>query len=162
VDCYLVKPVSQSDLLDAILEALHPATRAERSGSRRAAVSPQAPAVRPLRVLLAEDNAVNQKLAVHLLEKQGHQVTVAGSGRGALAAGGVADWGGPPPPEGGSRDRFDLVLMDVQMPELGGFEATAAIRADEKKTGGHIPIIALTAHAMKGDRERCLAAGMDD
>src|SRR5205823_6328444 len=103
---------------------------------------------RRLRVLLAEDNAVNQKLMVRLLEKWGHQVTVAANGQEALAA--------------TEREPFDLVLMDVQMPEVGGFEATAAIRAREKQTGGHLPVVAMTAHAMEGDRERCLAAGMDD
>jgi signal transduction histidine kinase/ActR/RegA family two-component response regulator len=101
-----------------------------------------------MHILLAEDNAVNQKLAMRLLEKQGHKVVAADNGKEALAA--------------LEKDRFDLVLMDVQMPEMGGFEATAAIREKEKATGSHIPIIAMTAHAMKGDRERCLAAGMDD
>jgi CheY-like chemotaxis protein len=98
-------------------------------------------------VLLAEDNAVNQRLALRLLEKQGHTVVVAINGKEAVEA--VA------------RERFDLVLMDVQMPELDGLEATALIRAQEQETGGHVPILALTAHAMKGDRERCLEAGMD-
>jgi CheY-like chemotaxis protein len=102
---------------------------------------------RPLRILLAEDNVVNQKVAVHLLEKRGHRVVVAGSGREALA---ILE-----------RDPFDLVLMDVQMPELDGFETTAQIRAREKPRGTHLPIVAMTAYAMKGDRERCLAAGMD-
>jgi CheY-like chemotaxis protein len=103
--------------------------------------------VRPLRILLAEDNAVNQTLAVRLLQKAGHAVTVAGDGREAVEA-----W---------RRQPFDVILMDVQMPVLGGFEATAEIRAEEGRGGGRVPIIALTAHAMKGDRERCLAAGMD-
>ena len=102
---------------------------------------------RPLRILLAEDNPVNQQLAVHLLERRGHSVVAAETGRKALAALG--------------KDRFDLVLMDVQMPEMDGLEATAAIRAKEKASGGHVPIVAMTAHAIKGDAERCLAAGMD-
>ncbi len=100
-----------------------------------------------LRILLAEDNAINQKIACHVLEKQGHYVTVAADGRQALS---VLD-----------QARFDVVLMDVQMPEMDGFETTAAIRARERGTGVHLPIIAMTAHAMKGDRERCIAAGMD-
>jgi CheY-like chemotaxis protein len=99
------------------------------------------------RILLVEDNRVNQMLAVRLLEKRGHHVQVAGDGREALEKLKEAD--------------FDLVLMDVQMPVMGGFEATAAVREMEKGTGRHIPIVALTARAMKGDRERCLAAGMD-
>ncbi|HEV3005359.1 MAG TPA: response regulator, partial [Pirellulales bacterium] len=102
---------------------------------------------RHLKLLLAEDNAVNQKLVVRLLEKRGHQVTIATNGREAVAA--------------LEREPFDVVLMDVQMPELGGFEATAAIRQGERARGGHVPIVAMTAHAMKGDRERCLEAGMD-
>src|SRR6516165_8764976 len=100
-----------------------------------------------LRVLLAEDNVVNQRLAASLLERRGHQVTIANNGREAV--------------ELSARQRFDAVLMDVQMPEMGGFDATAAIRAREGEGGDHIPIVAMTAHAMKGDRERCLAAGMD-
>jgi CheY-like chemotaxis protein len=100
-----------------------------------------------LRVLVAEDNAVNQRLASRLLEKRGHRVTVMVNGREAL--------------EALEKQTFDLILMDVQMPEMDGFEATSAIREREKHTGAHIPIIALTAHAMKGDMERCLAAGMD-
>ncbi|HEV3040250.1 MAG TPA: two-component regulator propeller domain-containing protein [Candidatus Angelobacter sp.] len=101
-----------------------------------------------LRILLAEDNVINQKLAVKLLERQGHQVFVAGDGNEAL--------------EMLAQSIFDVVLMDVQMPELDGLQATAIIRQREQETSGHIPIIALTAHAMKGDRERCLEAGMDD
>jgi CheY-like chemotaxis protein len=97
---------------------------------------------------LAEDNAVNQMLAVRLLEKAGHRVVVANNGKEALAC-----WASTP---------FDLILMDVQMAEMGGLEATERIRAQEAGSGRHIPIIAMTAHAMKGDRERCLEAGMDD
>jgi two-component system, sensor histidine kinase and response regulator len=99
------------------------------------------------RILLAEDNLVNQKLALRLLEKRGFDVTVVGDGRAALVA--------------LEANTFDAILMDVQMPEMDGFETTAAIRANEKSTGAHIPIIAMTAHALKGDQERCLEAGMD-
>jgi len=102
---------------------------------------------RRLHILLAEDNTVNQKLAAHLLEKRGHKVAVAGNGKEAVAM--------------LEKECFDLILMDVQMPQMGGFEATATIRAKEKGSGARIPIIAMTAHAMKGDRERCLEAGMD-
>jgi CheY-like chemotaxis protein len=101
-----------------------------------------------LSILLAEDNLVNQKVAVRLLEKRGHRVVIAGNGIEALAA--------------LDRERFDLFLTDIQMPEMDGLEATAAIRARERQTGARIPIIALTAHAMRGDRERYLEAGMDD
>jgi PAS domain S-box-containing protein len=141
----LIKPVQQSDLLDAILTTLG-TSPAERTPGSADGVRP-----RPgtgLRVLVAEDNEVNQLLAVSLLEKQGHTVVVAGNGREALAA--------------LEQGAFDLVLMDVQMPEMDGLEATALIRRREQQAGGHLPIIAMTAHAMKGDRERCLQAGMDD
>jgi signal transduction histidine kinase/CheY-like chemotaxis protein len=104
-------------------------------------------ATRPLKVLLAEDNVVNQKLAVRLLQRRGHLVTVASTGREAISA--------------FEKDQFDLVLMDVQMPDMDGLEATEEIRSREKPSGQHTPIVALTAHALKGDRERCLAAGMD-
>jgi PAS domain S-box-containing protein len=100
-----------------------------------------------LRILVVEDNLVNRRLAIRLVEKHGHAVAVAGNGREALAA--------------LVREPFDVVLMDCQMPEMDGFEATQAIREQEAKTGRHLPIIALTAHAIEGDRERCLAAGMD-
>jgi signal transduction histidine kinase/CheY-like chemotaxis protein len=140
----VIKPVRQSDLLDAIMTSL--------GGSRTAVVAPAsgepATRLRPVRILLAEDNPVNQQLAVGLLTKRGYQMRVAEHGRKAL--------------EMLETDSFDLILMDVQMPEMGGFEATAAIRAREQLVGGHVPIVALTAHAMSGDRERCLAAGMDD
>ena len=119
-------------------------------------LSPPAPDRRPaplrggaggLHVLLAEDNAVNRKVAVRLLQKRGHMVVAVEDGRQALRA--------------LDGERFDVVLMDVQMPEMDGFEATAAVRARERVEGGHLPIVALTAYAMKGDRERCLEAGMD-
>jgi signal transduction histidine kinase/CheY-like chemotaxis protein len=103
--------------------------------------------VAPVRILLAEDNPVNQRVAVGLLTRRGHSVTVTGTGLEALAA--------------LERDTFDLVLMDVQMPEMGGLEATAVVRERERIAGGHIRIVAMTAHAMTGDRERCLEAGMD-
>ena len=102
---------------------------------------------RLLRILLAEDNVVNQRLAMRMLEKQGHMVVVARDGVTALAA--------------LERARFDVVLMDVQMPLMDGIDATAAIRKEERATGQHIPIIAMTAHAMSGDRQRFLASGMD-
>jgi two-component system, sensor histidine kinase and response regulator len=143
----LTKPVKQSVLLDALLEALDlaiPETPTQKPAEEEEGTG----RLRPLRILLAEDGVVNQKVAVSLLERRGHSVQVANNGREALAA--------------LERERFDLVLMDVQMPELDGFEATAAIRVQEREEGGHLPIVAMTAHAMKGDRERCLAAGMDD
>ena len=147
IGAYLTKPISQSELLDVIVTTL--GTRPDESrpqplitrhtlcsGSRR------------LRILLAEDNEVNQQVAVGLLSKQGHTVVVASDGEEALAQ--------------IEKTPFDLILMDVQMPKIGGLQATATIREREKSTGRRLPIIAMTAHAMKGDRERCLAAGMDD
>ena len=142
VASYLIKPVKQSDLLDRILEALH----APGAGARATAPVPRV-AGRRLRVLVAEDNEVNQRVAVGMLERAGHRAVVVANGRQALAA--VA------------RESFDVVLMDVQMPELDGFETTAAIRERERGTPRRLPIVALTAHAMKGDAERCLASGMD-
>jgi len=103
---------------------------------------------RRLSILLAEDNPVNQKVAATMLEKGGHLVVVASDGKEALNT--------------FERESFDLILMDVQMPEVDGFEATKQIREREKANGGHIPIVAMTAQALSGDRDRCLAAGMDD
>ncbi len=143
---HLVKPIRQSDLLDSVIKVLSKPHVAEDPPAE-ADHDPAGQGMRRISVLLAEDNPVNQRVAAHILEKRGHEVTVAGDGKKALAA--MED------------RRFDLVLMDVQMPETDGFQATAAIREKEKTTGGHVPIIAMTAHAMKGDRERCLAAGMD-
>jgi CheY-like chemotaxis protein len=146
---YLVKPVKQSDLLDSIitLVARVEAEAKPAAPARPAPPRPQAALGQSLRVLLAEDNAVNQKLALRLLQKMGHHVVLANNGKEAV--------------EAVERESFDLVLMDVQMPEMGGLEATVAIRLREARTGGHLPIVAVTAHAMKGDRERCLEAGMD-
>ena len=148
VAAYLLKPIRQSELREAIARVLG---AREQDGAipliTRFSVQDAREPSSFLRVLLAEDNAVNQRLAVRLLEKRGHHVVVAGNGREALEA-----------LEKGS---FDLVFMDVQMPEMDGLEATAAIRDKEKSSGLHQPIIALTAHAMKGDREKCLAGGMD-
>jgi PAS domain S-box-containing protein len=143
---YLTKPVKQSELLEAMVAALGEPSPAARAASAIPAVS-GASSSHPRRILLAEDNVVNQKLAVQWLKKWGHSVVVAGNGREALA---VLE-----------REPFDLVLMDLQMPEMGGLEATAAIRRAEQTTGRHLPIVAMTAHAMESDRERCLAAGMD-
>ena len=142
---YLLKPVKQSELFDAVVLALG-ITEVEDDSSSKAAAE-EISQLDPLRILLAEDSLVNQRLAVGLLEKHGHTVVVAGHGREAVAT--------------LQSQSFDVVLMDVQMPEMDGFEATAAIRRQERQTGCHIPIVAMTAHAMKGDRERCLAAGMD-
>jgi two-component system sensor histidine kinase/response regulator len=148
VAAYLLKPIRQSELREAIARVLG---AREQDGAiplitRFSVQDVRDPSVF-LKVLLAEDNAVNQRLAVRLLEKRGHHVTVAGNGREALQA--------------LEKESFDLVFMDVQMPELDGFEATAAIREREKGSALHQPIVALTAHAMKGDREKCLAGGMD-
>ena len=123
-----------------------------QSGSGRTveslhSVMPPFVAVRSLRNLVAEDNRVNQLVVTRLMEKQGHMVTVAASGREAIAA--------------LNRDNFDVILMDIHMPEVDGLQATRMIRAREQYTGHHIPIIAVTAFAMKGDAEKCLEAGMD-
>jgi two-component system, sensor histidine kinase and response regulator len=147
VSAYLTKPVRQAELMDAILTALGTRSRIEEKPALVTRHSLRESQVR-LKVLLAEDNAVNQLVALRLLERFGHTVTVAANGKKALEA-----WG-----KGG----FDAILMDVQMPEMNGWEATQEIRERERATGERIPIIAMTAHAMKGDDERCFAAGMDD
>jgi two-component system sensor histidine kinase/response regulator len=145
---YLVKPVRQVALSAAILEALG------RSSARPVPAAPSATMERrlaaergPLRILLAEDNVVNQRVAIAVLQKARHDVTLAENGRLAL--------------EALERAPFDLILMDMQMPEMGGAEAMAIIRERERATGAHIPIVAVTAHALAGDRERCLNAGAD-
>jgi two-component system, sensor histidine kinase and response regulator len=145
----LMKPVGQSELLDAILAALGLAA-AEKQFIGPIPSTPEKPLGRSLHILLAEDNPVNQKLAIRLLEKAGHRVNLACTGREALEA-----W------ENSGTARFDVVLMDIQMPEMDGLEATAGIRNREKGSGNHIPILAMTAHAMRGDKEKCLASGMD-
>jgi len=145
ISAYLVKPVRQTELLDGICQVLNKIPTAKsiplvtrhtlRENKHRS------------RVLLVEDNAVNQTLAARLLEKRGYSVIVAGNGGEAM--------------EAFENNLFDVVLMDIQMPVMDGFKATAAIRAKEQLIGGHIPIIAMTAHALTGDQERCIAAGMD-
>jgi two-component system, sensor histidine kinase and response regulator len=146
IAAYLIKPVIQADLLEALLQVL-----AYRSGAPKPDQVITRHTLRegrmPLRILLAEDNLVNQKLASRLLENQGHMVVVAADGAQAL--------------DTFEKQSFDLVLMDAQMPVMDGFECTAAIRRLEQATRAHIPIIAMTAHAMVGDRQRCLQAGMD-
>jgi PAS domain S-box-containing protein len=148
VSAYLLKPIRQSELRAAILRVVSAGDQKAQLPlvTRYTLHDTAAPPV-SLRVLIAEDNLVNQRLAMRLLEKRGHQVTIAGNGQEAVAA--------------AEKSAFDLVLMDLQMPEMDGFEATAALREREKETGIHLPVIALTAHALKGDRERCLDAGMD-
>ncbi len=146
ISAYLMKPIKSSELLETIFSALgrsfwnpEPATPLGVRERKK---------VRPLHILLAEDHEINQRLATTLLEKHGHTVTVVGNGREALR---LLD-----------RQQFDLVLMDVQMPELDGLEATAIVRQRERGSERHVPIIAMTACAMKGDRERCLEYGMDN
>jgi CheY-like chemotaxis protein len=142
---YLVKPIFQNELQQAILSELQGRIVPARRRTTATLDMRPGPA---LRILLAEDNVVNQKVAARVLERRGHSVTVANNGAEAVNLYG--------------RDTFDVILMDIQMPEMNGYEATTAIRGHECTTGAHIPIIALTAHAMAGDRDRCLAAGMDD
>ena len=145
ISAYLVKPMRQTELLDGICQVLN---KVSMTKSRPLVTRHTVQENRHRsRVLLAEDNAVNQTLALRLLEKRGYSVTVVGNGREAV--------------EAFENNHFDLVLMDIQMPDMDGFEATAAIRAKEKLTGRHVPIIAMTAHALKGDQERCISAGMD-
>lgn len=146
VAAYLTKPIQQTELLEAILSVLG---RGSQDGETPELVTRHwlREGRRGLRILLAEDNAVNQRLVVRLLEKRGDTVLVANTGREALTA--------------LEKEPFDIVLMDVQMPEMDGLEAASLIRGKEKGAGVHQLIVALTAHAMKGDQERCMAAGMD-
>ena len=141
---YLTKPIHQSLLLSTIERTL-----SENSSAVATLAKPKRVVAGPtaLHILLAEDNKVNQRLAARLLEKRGHSVAVAGNGQEAVAL--------------FEKEPFDAILMDVQMPVVGGFEATGIIRQKEQMTGKHVAIIAMTARAMKGDEEECLAAGMD-
>ena len=142
ISAYLTKPVKQSELFDVVVSVIGGLVVEKRKSLKKALAGRGG-----LHVLLAEDNQVNQLVATRMLEKLGHQVTVVSNGREAVSA--------------VQSDKFDLIAMDVQMPEVDGLEATADIRRWERTTGTHIPIIAMTAHTMKGDRERCLEAGMD-
>ena len=144
VSTYLAKPIKPSELLDAMMAALGPLVEGQPGEPSVVEAHAELPS---LNVLLAEDSPVNQRVATVMLEKWGHKVSIAANGRQAIAM--------------FTRQPYDLVVMDVQMPEMDGLEATRAIREHEKLAGGHVPIIALTAHAMKGDRDRCLAVGMD-
>jgi two-component system, sensor histidine kinase and response regulator len=146
VAAYVSKPVTESSLLAAIRAT----QEAPKQPDDRPLIAPPpeiAPQQQSLHILLAENNTVNQTLAIRLLEKRGYEVVVARTGKEALAA-----W---------TRERFDIIFMDVQMPDMDGFEATGAIRQAERLKGGHTPIIAMTAHAMAGDQQRCVDAGMD-
>jgi two-component system sensor histidine kinase/response regulator len=144
---YLLKPVAKSDLLTAIRTAL--SQRQAQTDTKPALITRHTlrESARKLRILVAEDNAVNQVVIIRALQKMGHTPVLAQNGKLALTL--------------ASTEKFDLVFMDVQMPEMDGLSATTAIRKNEKQSGNHLPIFAMTAHAMKGDRERCLAAGMD-
>jgi len=143
ITAFLHKPVRHEDLRKTMMGALGKAVMPNPTAG-----PVEQKSLRPARILLAEDHPVNQRLATKILQKWGHQVTVAPNGRRAVELHGQSS--------------FDLILMDVQMPQTGGMEATAAIRERERTLGAHIPIIAMTAHAIKGDREKCVAAGMDD
>jgi two-component system sensor histidine kinase/response regulator len=143
---YFMKPVSDSELLDAILLAVGVGGEVKRPPVRN--TRPSLPAGNALRILLADDNAVNRAVAAGLLRESGHTLVHVTNGREAVETAG--------------HESFDLIFMDVQMPEMDGFEATRRIREAEHGTGRHTPIAAMTAHVMAGDRERCLAAGMDD
>jgi signal transduction histidine kinase/DNA-binding response OmpR family regulator len=144
---YAIKPVSQKELLKLILKALGRLSKDEKQVMLGLPAQAHTPAV-PLRILLAEDNVFNQKVALGMLRKLGHDVTLASNGVEAV--------------ELYSKNSFDLVMTDIQMPEMDGFQATEFIRKQQEKSGIRIPIVAMTAHAMQGDRERCLDAGMDD
>jgi two-component system, sensor histidine kinase and response regulator len=145
ISAYLAKPIRQKELLEGMCAVLQrtPENQIERLVTRHTLREQR----NRRRVLVVEDNLVNQVLAQRLLEKHGYEVSVAGDGRAALHE--------------LQKGTFDVVLMDVQMANMDGMEATAAIRENEKSSGGHIPIIAMTAHSLKGDDEQCIAGGMD-
>ena len=145
ISAYLVKPIRQGELLDAVCQVLD--GKAQKKPEPLVTRHTLRQEKHRIRILLAEDNVINQTLAVRLLEKRGYTVTVAPDGQAAV--------------EAFQTGVFELVLMDIQMPRMDGFEATAAIREREKLTGGHIPIVAMTAHALIADQERCIASGMD-
>jgi two-component system, sensor histidine kinase and response regulator len=146
ISAYPTKPVRQLEPREAILRVLGLRLQRNEGSKLITRHSPQEARNR-LRILLADDNAVTRELTVRILSKRGHKVSMVPNGKVAL--------------EAVNAQSFDVALMDVQIPEMGGFETTAAIRRKERMTGSHLPIIGLTAHAMKGDRERCQAAGMD-
>jgi CheY-like chemotaxis protein len=146
IDASVNKPLYKGDLKDAILKCFQDL---DQRGETPRTMKTVRPSCLSLEVLLVEDNPVNRKVAVRLLEKQGHKVITANNGREALDVLEKLNW------------TIDLILMDVQMPEMDGYQATAAIREHERRMGGHLPIVAMTAHALDRDRERCLAAGMD-
>ena len=152
ISAFLTKPIRRAELRVAIVNAMAGQDRGDRTArdlrELAARTAAPTPASSGAHILLAEDNAVNQRVACAILERAGHTVVVVNTGESA-----VRMW---------DKQRFDLILMDVQMPDIDGFEATALIRKKEKDSGAHTPIIAMTAHAMSGDRERCLDAGMDD
>ena len=147
ISAYLLKPVLKADLLAAILVALSQRLRETDASQTLVTRHTLRESARKLRILVAEDNAVNQAVILRVLQKMGHTAVLAQNGKEALAL--------------AAAEKFDLVFMDVQMPEMDGLAATGAIRENEKISGAHLPIFAMTAHAMKGDRERCLEAGMD-
>ena len=147
ITAYLPKPVNQSDLLDAILLSFEEPKKIKKTQPLITQHSLRE-SRKGYKILLAEDNPINQKVALYLLQRQGHQVKIANNGEEVLKS--------------IKNDKFDLILMDIQMPKMDGLKATATIRLQEKKSKLHIPIIAMTAHTLKGDREKCLEAGMDD
>ncbi|MDG3005882.1 response regulator [Paludisphaera mucosa] len=145
---WLSKPICHSELFKAVLGLVGPTGQSPAVAVSARVEAGPSPAGRRLRILLAEDHPINQKVAARMLEGLGHEVTLVGDGRAAVEASGVG--------------AYDVILMDVQMPVMDGFEATAAIRRREEGSDQHVPIVALTAHAMAGDRERCLGSGFDD